>query len=166
MAIIVEDGTRPAGANSYISVADSRTYHAARANTAWSTLTDEEAEQALIRGTQYMESAYRARWKGYRVNADQLMMWPRQNVVIEDAPYGQIVSPTAVPVEVKNACAEFALRASSEDLAPDVTQQVLSETIGPIKTDYDRSSPQHTIYRAVDAMLSIYLINTSRLVRM
>ena len=35
MPLIVEDGTLPAGANSFASVADADAYHAARLTTAW-----------------------------------------------------------------------------------------------------------------------------------
>lgn len=41
MPLIVEDGTLPAGANSFASVADADAYHAARLTAAW---TDELAE--------------------------------------------------------------------------------------------------------------------------
>lgn len=40
MPLIVEDGTLPAGANSFASVADADAYHAARLTAAW---TDELA---------------------------------------------------------------------------------------------------------------------------
>ena len=35
MALIIEDGTQPAGANAYVSTADADDYHLARSNAAW-----------------------------------------------------------------------------------------------------------------------------------
>ena len=154
MAIVVEDGTGKSTAESYISVADASTYHTARGNTAWAALTtDALREAALRKATDYMRQAYRSRWQGYRVNEDQALDWPRYDVEVE----GYAVDSDIVPTEIKNACAELALKASSADLNPDLTQGVLSEQVGSISVTYDKNSPQRTRYAAIDAMLSPYL---------
>ena len=154
MAIVVEDGTGKSTAESYISVADASTYHTARGNTAWAALTtDALREAALRKATDYMRQAYRSRWQGYRVNEDQALDWPRYDVEVE----GYAVDSDIVPTEVKNACAELALKASSADLNPDLTQGVLSEQVGSISVTYDKNSPQRTRYAAIDAMLAPYL---------
>jgi hypothetical protein len=154
MSLIVEDGTIVPGAESYISVADASTYHTARGNTAWAALaTDALREAALRRATDYMRQAYRSRWQGYKVNEDQALDWPRYDVEVE----GYAVDSDIVPTEIKNACAELALRASAADLNPDLTQGVLSEQVGSIQVTYDKASPQFTRYRAIDAILSPYL---------
>jgi hypothetical protein len=154
MSLIVEDGTIVPGAESYISVADASTYHTARGNTAWAALaTDALREAALRRATDYMRQAYRSRWQGYKVNEDQALDWPRYDVEVE----GYAVDSDIVPTEIKNACAELALRASAADLNPDLTQGVLSEQVGSIQVTYDKASPQFTRHRAIDAILSPYL---------
>jgi len=154
MAIVVEDGTGKSTAESYISVADASTYHTARGNTAWAALTtDALREAALRKATDYMRQAYRSRWQGYRVNEDQALDWPRYDVEVE----GYAVDSDIVPTEIKNACAELALKASSADLNPDLTQGVLSEQVGSISVTYDKNSPQRTRYAAIDAMLAPYL---------
>ena len=154
MSLIVEDGSIVSGAESYISVEDASAYHAARGNAAWAALTtDALREAALRRATDYMRQAYRSRWQGYKVNEDQALDWPRYDVEVE----GYAVDSDIVPTEVKNACAELALRASAADLNPDLTQGVLSEQVGSIQVTYDKASPQFTRYRAIDALLSPYL---------
>lgn len=154
MALEVEDGTGKSTADSYISVADASTYHTARGNTAWAALTtDALREAALRKATDYMRQAYRSRWQGYKVNEDQALDWPRYDVEVE----GYAVDSDIVPTEIKNACAELALKASSADLNPDLTQGVLSEQVGSISVTYDKNSPQRTRYAAIDAMLSPYL---------
>jgi hypothetical protein len=154
MTLIVEDGSIVTGAESYISVSDASNYHTVRGNTAWAALTtDALREAALRRATDYMRQAYRSRWQGYKVNEEQALDWPRYDVEVE----GYAVDSDIVPTEVKNACAELALRASAADLNPDLTQGVLSEQVGSIQVTYDKASPQFTRYRAIDALLSPYL---------
>jgi hypothetical protein len=154
MSLICEDGSGKSDSESYISVADASNYHTVRGNTAWAALTtDALREAALRRATDYMRQAYRSRWQGYKVNEEQALDWPRYDVEVE----GYAVDSDIVPTEVKNACAELALRASAADLNPDLTQGVLSEQVGSIQVTYDKASPQFTRYRAIDALLSPYL---------
>jgi hypothetical protein len=87
------------------------------------------------------------------VNEDQALDWPRYNVEVE----GYAVDSDIVPTEIKNACAELALKASSADLNPDLTQGVISEQVGSISVTYDKGSPQFTRYRAIDAIIAPYL---------
>ena len=167
MALIVEDGTGLATAESYISVADASTYHTARGNAAWAALaSDTVREQCLRRATGYMVQAFRFRWDGSRRVSTQALDWPRLYVPIKD--FGFILNyydPDSVPTDVKNACAELALKAATADLLADTTQQILSETIGPIKTDYDKFSPQNTRYAAVEALLKPYFSGSSNSIK-
>ena len=154
MSLICEDGSGKSDSESYISVADASNYHTVRGNTAWAALTtDALREAALRRATDYMRQAYRSRWQGYKVNEDQALDWPRYDVEVE----GYAVDSDIVPTEVKNACAELALRASAAELNPDLTQGVAREKVGQIEVEYDKASPQFTRYRAIDALLSPYL---------
>ena len=154
MALEVEDGTGKATAESFISVTDASTYHTARGNAAWAALaSDTVREQCLRKATDYMEQVYRSRWQGCRVSETQALSWPRYNVEVE----GYAIDSDIVPTEIKNACAELALRASAADLNPDLTQGVAREKVGQIEVEYDKASPQFTRYRAIDALLSPYL---------
>lgn len=154
MSLTVETGTGSASAESYISIADATTYHAARGNAAWAALaTDALREAALRKATEYMVNTYRNRWQGTRKTENQALCWPRYSVVVE----GYLIDDASVPEIVKRACAELALKASAADLAPDLTQGVISEQVGPIAVTYDKNSPQATRYRAIDAMLAPFL---------
>jgi hypothetical protein len=109
-----------------------------------------------------MLEAYRTKWQGYRFTAKQSLDWPRSYVPIPDAvsgygPHIAMVAPNVVPMEVKYACAELALRAAAGDLLSDLSQNVISEQVGPIKVEYDRNSPQRIRYPSVDALLRPYL---------
>lgn len=150
MALVVEDGTGLATAESFISVADTDTRHTNLGNTAW-TGTTAAKEQALRRATEYMQQVYRSRWKGNRHTTTQALSWPRNSVVVDDF---VVIESNVVPVEVKNACADLALKSLSETLAPDLTRAVVREKVGPIETEFDRGSPQAKRYRAIDLMLA------------
>lgn len=161
MALVVEDGTAKVDAESYISVADADTYHANRANTAWDSVDEKEA--ALRKATDYMVQMYRDAWKGIRMSAAQALDWPRGNVYATPAlastggSYPYLVADDIVPEEVKRACAELALRAATAPLSPDLAKDIISQTVGPITTVYNASSPQQARYTAIDRMLRPYL---------
>lgn len=169
MALIVEDGTGLAGAESYISVADADTYHTARGNeTTWTDLDVTVKEQLLRKATEYMVQEYRLRWKGVRATAVQALDWPRGLVERPDYAYagmngyttisGDFYFPSDdVPVEVERACAELALRAASAPLGPDIGAPVLREKVGPLEVEYAQGARQTTVYQAVDNLLTPFL---------
>lgn len=163
MALIVEDGTVVAGAESYITVADASAMHTSLGNAAWAALTsDTIREQCLRKATSYMEGQYRQRWAGYRKLTTQALDWPRSFVPLSDAYYaGQYVSDTSVPNEVKFACAELALKASTGDLLADLSQQVIRKKVASIEIEYDKYSSQSKRYPAIEAMLSPYFNSAS-----
>ncbi len=162
MSLIVEDGTGLSNAESFCSVADATTYHANRGNAAWAALaSDTVREQLLRKASDYMEQVYREQWNGYRKLFTQSLSWPRYRVPMQDASGGYYLYPAfypsdSVPVLVANACAALALRAATDDLAPDIGRLKSRVKIGPIETDYVPGS-SHTRYRAIDNMLLPFL---------
>lgn len=174
MTLVVEDGTGVAGADSYISLADATTYHANMANAAWAAVADDPTREALLRqATQYLTSLYRLRWAGVRRTSAQTLDWPRYDVAMPDAPMGYGSLPAfypydKVPDEVRHACAELALRAIDAPLLGDLTQNILSEKVEGITTQYDPNSPQYRRFPYIDAMLGPVLrvgAGTARMVR-
>lgn len=164
MALIVENGTGLVDAESYISVADADTYHSNRGNTAWAALTTTAKEQLLRKATDYMEQAYRLRWLGYRHTELQALSFPRDQVPRNDFTYLNQFSfypNDEVPNEIKNACAEFAYRANSVDLAPDIARIAKREKVGVLEVEYDPNSPAYTIFRAVDNLVAPFLSTVS-----
>lgn len=160
MALIVEDGTIVSGAESYISVSDADTYHANLGDTTWDALTTAQKESSLRKATFYMLGEYGGKWLGYRKSASQTLDWPRESVLREDLPGVEYVSDTIVPVEVKNACAALAVRASSDPLLADETQKIKREKVDVIETEYSEFSPQRKKYLEVDQGLRKYLKST------
>jgi hypothetical protein len=157
MALVVEDGSGLATAESYVSVADADAHHLSRgtAEASWVGLDEDVKEQCLRRATDYMLETYRGAWKGVAVKPDtQALDWPRYGV-FPDERHMYAISSTAVPPEVKRACAELAVRANAGTLTDDVepTGAVLSETVGPIAVTYANAATSQTRYTSVDRML-------------
>lgn len=149
MTLITEDGTGLTNSESYISVADANTRHTALGNTAW-TGADAVKETALRVATEYMEQAFRQRWKGTRNTRDQALSWPRAGATSD----GWYIDSDVVPDEVANACADLALKAAAGDLAPDLERGIVREKVGPIETEFDTATPQSKRYRAIEMLLA------------
>lgn len=170
MALIVEDGTVVAGAESYISVADANTYFTAHGAPATWTGAEEVKETALRMATQFLDATYGGRWKGERFDEDQVLDWPRDSVEID----GELVEETPLPTVLKHACAELAHRHLTETggLMPDVAaedRQVASEadSVGPISTSksYVGGKPTTKRFTIVENLLRRILRPTDRMVR-
>ncbi len=157
MALIVEDGTGMATAESYLSVADADTFHTKFGNTAWSGDTALK-EGALRRATRYIDGIYGQRWVGLRNSQAQALDWPREYAYDSD----QFIVPNGtVPQAVKNATAEAALREllTPNGLSPDLERggQVESEdvTAGPVSvsTSYKSDAPVRPILTVLNDLL-------------
>jgi hypothetical protein len=107
MALIVEDGSIVAGANSYAALAGANAYHTARANAAW-TGTDAAKEAALIRATEFLDASYW--WRGQIASEDQALRWPRSGVIDRD---GREIAADDLPTQIQRATFELALIALS-----------------------------------------------------
>ena len=160
MALTVEDGTGLANADSYLSEADADTYHTNHSNSAsWSGATTATKEAALRMATQYLDAVYGMLWLGTRTNELQALDFPRQDIFDRD---GFVVSSTAVPQEIKNACAEAALRNITETagLLPDITSpgtiKSESDKIGALATSktYVGGKSQIKKFRIIDLLVA------------
>lgn len=159
MALIVEDGSGKVDAESYISVADADTRRSNLGGDAtWTAATTASKEAKLRAATEYMEQAFRQRWQGNKHTVDQALSWPRNSVVVDGY---VVIDSDVVPTEIKNACADLALKALSAELNADLTRGVVRKKIGPLETEYDRYSPQSKRFRAVDMMLAPFLKGSS-----
>lgn len=179
MALIVETGTGATNSESYASVADADLYFSNRAVTVWATLATNIKEASLRKATDYLTQKYRGRWKGARTTLLQALDYPRAYVTLDDLMprdlanfdfiAGVYLLPNnVVPVEVRNACVELALKAVTSDLNPDLTQGVIREKVDVLEVEYDKYSSQSPRYKAIDNMLSPYLTgsaNSHRVVR-
>lgn len=116
MAFIVQDDTGLiADATAYIDEAFFDAYFTDLNNEAAIDIDGAVKQAAIIEATQYIDDRFD--FKGLKLNktADgQTTQWPRQMMYDED---GDVVE--GLPLRLQQACAEYALRASSSPLLPD-----------------------------------------------
>lgn len=160
MTLITEDGSGRADAESLCSVAFADAYHAARGATIWAPLSTTEKEQALRRGTDYLEQTYSARLAGSRQFSVQALAFPRYELPRKGGFKGEYWAIGAIPLPVAQACAEMALRAGKAALAPDIGRLKKSVTVGPIKTEYVDGDGV-TRYRQIDQIMSQFMAGSS-----
>lgn len=112
MAFTVQDNDGSvADANAYITVDEFTVYHADRGNEVDGGTAD--IEQAIVRATTYLDTRFM--YKGRKLNnLDQTTEWPRTNCYDRERNY-----VNGIPRAVKNATAEYALRALTIELSPD-----------------------------------------------
>lgn len=141
MAIVVEDGTRVTGANSYVTEAELTTYATARGIT----ITG-DTEELLIKAMDYLESL---EYKGIKVAFDQALQWPRADVYIDD----YLVDIDEIPYELKKAEYEVALSIDAGvDPLANITRLKDSVSVGPISVTYSKTQAT-TIVRKIDLAL-------------
>jgi len=169
MSLTVEDGSVVSGAESYCSVADADTYHAAfTGSTSWSGATTARKEIALRRATQYLDMTFGGRWKGDRYDDAQALDWPRECVEID----GVLLDPAPLPQLLMQACAELALRDITETaglLPDDKTGGVAAEstTVDVITTSKTYVGAKETAPRfaIVDRLVAKLTYSANRAVR-
>lgn len=171
MTLTVEDGTGLAAANAYASIADADGYFATRNESDWLVAASNVKDAALIRATVWLDSTYRHRFPGSRVNGrSQGLEWPRKDA--KDAS-GEVIADDAVPVEIERATMEAALREvqSPGSLQPDVTpgQQKTLVAVEGIQWKSNATggaNAQKPVLHVVDGILaSLIGADTGRLLR-
>jgi len=157
MALIVEDGSCPKGANSYADVAAADAYLANRKTEGWPQSADDQAgkEAALIKAADYLNGLS---WHGGRMpwpdgSGGRVMAWPRRAVIDAD---GYPVPINAVPQAVVDAnCWLAGLVYSGVDLQPVLERggRVQSESVGSLSTSYFDDAASRDIYSVLADLL-------------
>lgn len=167
MALTVETGEGSATSDTFVSLADFRSYWDARGATEPTSATDAAAEAALRQAADYLGLAYR--WSGRPTNSDQALCWPRYGVY---DPVGTLIEDDAIPVVVIRAQMILAFQALSQSL---LTTEESASTAGAVieqevkvgsiatRTKYEPGTTSATsglpTFAAVDALLADYVAN-------
>ena len=151
MALIVEDGSIVANANSYRTVEEIRDYAAARGITL--STVDSEVEVLAIKAMDYLE-AFRAKYQGSKTDPDtQELQWPRQGVKIdcEEFPDDEI------PKELQSAQSQLCIEVHNEITILPTTEQgfAVMEKLDVLEVQYSEKIGTLTLptMTAVDALL-------------
>jgi hypothetical protein len=151
MAIIVEDGTIVAGANSYITVADARTFLTQFGQDL--PVDNDEAEAALISAFYYL-NGLENKYQGSRVDSAQTGSFPRSGVYVN----GFAVSSSEIPIDLINAqcfaAYEEGLSAGILTASLSGKSTVMKEVVGAVKVQYSDNG-------AIDGSVSYPRINSS-----
>jgi hypothetical protein len=166
MAFLVQDDDgNVASATAYVETSFVDDYFSDRNIPEWAGSAAVK-QAAVIKATDYIDRRYA--FMGWTRNDTQGTEWPRNDVVdLND----RIVS--GIPAEVKEACAELAIRSLSAVLAPDPALDELngevrfsSIKVGPIEERksyiFQRDFPR---YPEVDALLRAYVVPLGEIVR-
>jgi len=121
VTLIKEDGTGAvSGANAYEDVAGANQYmENTNRKDEWTAFSQATRRAALLTATQYMDDRYRCRYLGVRQESTedtQPLEFPREDLFF---PSGAEIPAAQIPVEILEACAEFALIAAAGPIQPD-----------------------------------------------
>lgn len=166
LALIKEDGTGKADANSYATVADANAYYDGHLYaTAWTAATDDQKAVALVMATRLIDAEYQ--FNGTRTSPAQSLQWPRARCPDPDgasAPLsvllpipGDYVEYDKVPKAIIQATCEMA----RELLLIDRTSAPVGEglkyyNVGTTQTGYDKTDRRPIITSVAQAMLAKY----------
>jgi len=107
VSLTVEDGSLPNGANSYVSVSDTRAFAVARGITLPALTGD--VEVLLTKALDYIEGL-RAEFQGSKLSVAQSLQWPRSGVTVDGFPVATNAIPDVLPkAQAQLACDAYTL---------------------------------------------------------
>lgn len=128
MALIIEDGSSVSNANSYITVAEARSFADLR-NLLLPT-SDADLEVLIIKAFDYLESLD---YKGVHANPPQSAEFPRRNLYLQ----GILFPESQIPYKLKQAQSQLTFEAVNTDLQPTGNgREVLKEKVDVVEVQY------------------------------
>lgn len=128
MALIVEDGSGKADAESYASLAQADTIAAAHGlASTWSALAESAKEAALRASTMWLDGTYGPRFTGLRQFEGQALEWPRGFASLAG---GGVIASGSIPVQLIRACVLAAIEHSKSGGAFIAGDNIASESVG------------------------------------
>lgn len=153
MALIVEDGSGVANANSYETLVGIRAYALSRGVTL--SATDSVVEAQAHKAMDFLE-AQRGRYQGDKTDPAQALQFPRTGVKVDCV---EIAADAIPAVLVQAQCRLIMEQHAGVELTPTRTEGfIIEDTTGPLTTKYSDKhggGPGSTpIMPAVEALLS------------
>jgi hypothetical protein len=145
MALVVEDGSVVTGANTYITLAEFKSWADDRGITYG---TDEAVTAQIYRAMDYFE---RLQFIGNKANENQPLQWPRTEAMID----GYYADATEIPTPVKTALYEaIVVEAAGNSELEVQDRKTIREKIGDIEVQYAENSENRKITPALQFALS------------
>jgi len=140
MALIIEDGTIVASAQSYAAASDLVTWAALRNLTIPAATADQEALLMLA-----MDALTGKNWKGSRVSTDQVLDFPRAGIIYD----GQLLPSDEIPSQLFYAQLSLAYTANSVVLQPSAAAgskgPVIKEKVDVLEVAYANPSKVYAV---------------------
>jgi len=145
MALVVEDGSVVAGANTYITLAEFKAW----ADDRGITYGDDSAVTAQIyRAMDYFE---RLQFIGNKANENQPLQWPRTEALID----GYYADATEIPPPVKLAVYEAVVVEAAGNSELEVQdRKTIREKVGDVEVQYAENSANRKITPALQYALN------------
>lgn len=141
MALVVEDGSRVSGSNTYVTTAELTAYATARGIT----ISGDE-EELLIKSMDYLESLS---YIGLKYTRDQSLQWPRVDAMVD----GYYINADSIPAELKNGQMAVALSIDNgQDPLADIPRLKSSVKVGDLAVTYEKGAAT-TIVRKISSSL-------------
>ena len=128
MALIIENGTGVDNANSYISVAEARSFASLRSLILPSS--DSAVEVLIVKAFDYLESLD---YKGNHANPPQSAEFPRRDLYLQ----GVLFAQNEIPNKLKQAQSQLTYEAVNTDLQPTGNgKEVIKEKVDVVEVQY------------------------------
>lgn len=140
MTLIIEDGTVVAGANSYITVAEFKSWAGDRGIAVGS---DTKIEQGILRAMDWFERQF---FIGNKANENQPLQWPHTEALID----GYYEDATEIPKEVPNALYEATkVELDGYSELNEQERKTVREQVGDISITYADNSNNRVVTPAL-----------------
>jgi hypothetical protein len=152
MALVVEDGTGKADANSFVTETYWDDYWLARNREDLLELDPEVKEAAILYVTADISNGYD--WNGVKATADQALAWPRYGAYDKD---GYAIDEDVVPAPVQDATCERGLQHHESGALNEVLDRggaLKSLEVGPVGLEWESGAPGTPENPYVDMLLS------------
>lgn len=140
-------------ANSYLTRAEANSYFEGRLHTdAWDDASDSDKDKAIVMATRLLDNMFQ--WAEYPTESDQALQWPRIGLTARGGL--TYLDQDTVPIEIKNATAEFAMQLLGEDRTLDYdveTKGIQSLRAGSVSLSFRADAQLKVIPNAVKALI-------------
>lgn len=156
MALVVEDGSVVAGANTYITLAEFKAWADDRGI---SYGTDDAVNKQIYRAMDYFE---RLQFIGNKANENQPLQWPRTEALID----GYYADATEIPPQVKIAVYEaVVVEAAGDSELETQDRRTIREKVGDIEVQYAENSSNRKITPALQYALNKIVLPAFQVLR-
>ena len=162
MALILEDGTGVANANSYVSQADVNAYvtqYIPASDAVWTLIATGDKDNWIIQGTEIVELTYRARFRGSKGTKAQALYFPAVGVTLASSGYA--LDSDVVPTDLTDAVAYASVRLSEgkiffgdKDDSSTIKREKLKAGSVEIDTEYANTANGVQVFPKIETLLS------------